>query len=238
MSSNNATFEVDGPAAHQIAKNILTNLGMDIEAIEEVDMGLEFNGKGTTSIDIDADGPLAGVLVAQMVKGVEWDDHTATAIDATFREVQTEDDSASGDTDDTSGSQSNGPYKPQVTPLVDKVDPEYVEFPGNEPGRMRENTQAHIGACLLVEWYETMDGKWVNNRELSDFAGDDLTYKQLQSVMSRLFVNKGLTVRRQARGADKRMYEYHPTKQLVEEVERLGEYDSEAVRKNTENHSK
>jgi len=50
-----------------------------------------------------------------------------------------------------------------------------------------------------------------------------------RGALSRLFVTKGLTVRRQVEDAGARKYEYHPTKQLREEIDRLGDYDTDKV---------
>lgn len=221
MTGNDATIEVNGSAAHTIAANILSSLGIDAEDISEADIDVGFETE--TTISLHADGPLAGVLAAQMVQGIEWDEHTATSVSASFMEGDDAGPAPAGD--DAGDPAPPAAYRPHVTPLVDSVDPEYVEFPSNEPGRLRENTHLHVVAHLLKEWYEVVDDEeWATTEDIADFAGDDMTHSQVTSALSRLFVSKGLAVRQQVPGAQSRKYAYHPTKQLVEEVERLGDY--------------
>lgn len=235
MTGTTASFEVDGEAAHSMAQSIASSLDVDADDIADVDIELVFNGDGETDITIEGSGPQAGALVSEMVGHIDWSHHHAVAVSGDFSELDAGGDDGDDDGDDDdddrskSGSRTSNAFKPQISPLTGKVDPEYVEFPGDSPGRIRENTLLHAGASLLYEWHNVMDAEWVHGDAFTEFAGGDLTDQQAGGVLSRLFREKGLLVRRQVEGAVSLKYEYHPTQQLVEEVERLGDFDADAV---------
>lgn len=231
VTGNTATFKVDGPAAHTLAKNLLSNLGMTAEDIDGGSVDITFGGDHETEVSIEAEGPLAGIVLAGMTGGIPFEENEAVAIDATFIEEASDGSDADGDGEAGGSDADDEPvsYQPQVTPLVGKVNPEYVHFPSAGPARLNKNTKLHAVGALLLEWYDTVDDTYVSSNTLGDFAGDEFTTQQVQGSLSRLFVDKGLVVRRQRKGGRGRSYEYHPTQQLREEVERLGEYDLDAV---------
>lgn len=228
MTGTNASIEVEGSAAANIARELLNALGIPPSDIGEADLKMVVNGDGETEVVFAADGPRAGDITADMIGGVEWADFEVHSIDAAVAERE-EPALPAGDDEEATTQPTVGVYQPQVTPLVGKVDPEYVEFPGEDPGRIRENTQLHVIGKALMDWYEDHDEAWVGTIPLAEYESNPLTENQTQSAASRLFRHKGLTVRRQQSHAQGRKYEYHPTKQLAEEIERLGEYATESV---------
>lgn len=224
MTGNSATVTVDGPAAHQITSNLLANVGMTAADIELATVSATIGEDGPpTEVSIDADGPLAGLVVAQMLSGVKWDEHTATAIDATFEEPEVQTEAEGKDVDDEERESATG-WQPHVTPLVEKVNPSTVEFPESKPDRLRENTQIHAVGSLLVEYFGDSGGQWATTEDLVEFADGALSKSQVQSALSGIFTRKGLTVRRQVQNAGTWKYEHVPTKQLSEEIDRLGHY--------------
>jgi hypothetical protein len=223
MTGNTANIEVAGSAAANIARGLLNGLGIPPSDIEAADITVVVNGDGDTEVALVADGPNAGDITAEMFGGVEWDDYEVASIDA---DVTERDEPAAPSTtdEDTSSSPGSSGFQPQVTPLAGKVDPQYVGFPGEPPGRIREHTQLHVIADILMEWYADHDADWVSGGALAEYEPNPLSETQTQNGSSRLFRNKGLVVRRQQPEGDGRKYEYHPTKQLSEEATRLGEY--------------
>jgi len=228
MTGNTANIEVAGSAAANIARDLLNGLGIPPSDIEAADITVVVNGDGDTEVALVADGPNAGSITAEMFGGVEWEDYQVVSIDADVTESEGSVESTTTEENSTTSS-STGAFQPQVMPLVGEVDPEYVEFPGEPPERIRENTQLHVIGNVLMQWYEDHDGGWVSTTILSEYDPNPLSEKQTQSAASRLFLHSGLVVRRHHPDATGREYEYHPTKQLGEEMSRLGDYSMPEV---------
>jgi len=228
MPGNTANIEVSGSAAASITSGLLNALGIEPGDIEEADIRVALNSEGETSVALVADGPNAGNITAEMFGGVEWEDYQVVSIDADVTEREGPAGSTTTEENSTTSS-STGAFQPQVMPLVGEVDPEYVEFPGEPPERIRENTQLHVIGNVLMQWYEDHDGGWVSTTILSEYDPNPLSEKQTQSAASRLFLHSGLVVRRHHPDATGREYEYHPTKQLGEEMSRLGDYSMPEV---------
>jgi hypothetical protein len=228
MADTIARIEIHGDGAKATCNHVLSNLSVTADSIEGVDIDVTVANGSDTTVSLTADGPLASIVAKAMMEGVEWSDHDVAAIMASVEGADggESNDGESDDADGTADRSSSDPYRPQVTPMVDKVDPEYVEFPGEAPGRIRENTYAHAACDALARWYEANDADWATSKQLASEMDSALKVGQLSTALSSLFRRMGLLVRRQLDSAGNVAYEYHPTKQLFEEFERLGPYPS------------
>lgn len=232
MTGNSADISVEGPNASAVAKNVVSTLGVAAEDVEDVNVTFSFDSGDETTVTIDGDGAVAGVIAQQMIGGIDWDAHTATGIDASLGEAEGADSGesdANGDDESDADEDDAEAFQPHVSPLGGGVDPDTVQFPQTPPGRLSEDTHVHAAGQLLREHRDVLNKGWATLGGLADFAGEDLTESQLRSALSRLFRRRGLVVRRKDDTADALAYEYHPTTQLVEELHRLGEYDAEEL---------
>jgi len=232
MEGINADLTVEGSTANRIAGSLLGALDIDPPDISDADVGVRLSSPGgSTLVTVQAEGPQAGKMLAAMFGGVEWDEHTVPEL-----RVELSGDDGNGDDDESGGGDvaeadggadagAGGAFVPRVSLPADRIDPSHVHFPGVEPRRVSAGTQTQGVAGLLVRHWEVRDGgdPWISAAELAEFAGeDDVTVKQIRSVLSHLFHNSGLIVRRKVMGPENWHYEYIPSQQLVDEVQRLG----------------
>lgn len=228
MSGTNATVEVNGPGANSMARNLLNAAGIEAGQIEGGDIEISINGEnGPTTLTLGVGGPASGELLTDMIGNVNWEDYNVESVSAGVEHGV----SGSGGSDDPQDSESgNGgasaAFQPHVEAYVSSVDPTNVEFPHNQPGRIRAGTWQHLVAELILEARDVLDQNWIDGKTLGDYGGDDLDQRQAQTNLSRLFTDKGLLIRRKDIGSGTRAYEYHPTKQLAEEISRLGDYEN------------
>lgn len=234
MSPTNASIEVDGPGANGMAKTLLDSAGIKTGGIQNSDIEFTFCDDTDTTLSIDVDGPLSGEVLRVLLGGVEWEDYDVGRVsanvaqrdesDAEYTDADFEDDD---DEDTETDGGASTAYKPHVSTFVDSVDPDNVEFPQIHPGRIRGDTVQHTTGSLILEARTVLSEDWMSGDILADFAGDELSLRAAQTNLSRLFTDKGLLVRRRKANSGTRAYEYHPTKQLAEEIERLGPHDGE-----------
>ena len=224
----NTTIEVDGPGAQQITDSIVSTLGLNPDDINGANISITAANGTDTTFDLECSGPLSGDFILGMVGAYDWSDVDVqqVSVEVWGESEADEPRQDGGDDDGDDGSKASiSSFTPRVSPLVDKVDPDVCEFPGGEPQRIQQNSQPHIGAWLLSEHRDVTDSEWMSAETLADYAGENMSHNGASSALSRLFLDARLAVRRRSSGGSGVKYEYAMTKQLQEELARLGKPD-------------
>jgi len=224
----NTTIEVDGPGAQQITDSIVSTLGLSSDDINGASIAITTANGTDTTFDLECSGPLSGDFVFKMVGSYDWSkvDVQQVSVEVWGESDAHEPQQDGGDDDgDDDGETTGGSFRPSVSPLVDKVDPDVCEFPGGEPRRIQQNSNPHISAYLLSEHRGVTGDEWMSAETLADYAGESMSHNGASSALSRLFLDARLVVRRQSGGGSGVKYQYAMTQQLQEELDRLGKPD-------------
>lgn len=233
MDGTEANVSVSGPGANTIAENLLSAAGIQTGHVGEADIEVAVvDSEGnSTVLTVGCGGPNTGELLRESLGNIDWSEYNVESVSA---EVAHNDD-ATADEGDTDGGDDDGDdgdddsdVANQITPYVESVNPEAVEYPATQPGRIRAGTLQHLVAELLLDARDILDIEWVSANKLSDFAGDDVKLRQAQNQLSKLFVQKGFVVRRKDKDSGTKAYEYNPSRELAQEVHRIGDHDEAA----------
>ena len=227
MDGTEANVSVSGPGANTIAENLLSAAGIQTGHVGEAGIEVVVGPDGdSTVLNIECGGSDAGKLLRQSLGNIDWSEYDVQSVSAEVAHndsPQTESETDQDDGDDGDGEESD--VANQVTPFADQINPAVVEYPATQPGRLRPGTLQHLVAELLLDAREVLHDEWFSANEIDDFGGDQVKLRQCQNQLSKLFVTKGLIARRPEEDSGTKSYEYNPTKELAQEVRRVGDYE-------------
>jgi len=99
MTEHDASIEVSGRMAQNVANSVLDSLGVEPEEVEYISVDLTTANGSETDTHFDSGGPHAGVIAAQMLSAVDLDDATPQSINVTL-DTADRDDASEPDEED------------------------------------------------------------------------------------------------------------------------------------------
>lgn len=218
VDDTTADISVTGDTAPVIANSFLSSLDGEIEDLAAVEVAVTLNGGRETHIDLAVSGDDVAHIVGQLVAGMDWDTLGIEEIQVSLSEAdptEVEEGLGEGTAPKTS--------HPHVRPWKEPADKGTIQYPARVPERIRQGTNHLRVAELMLEYVDVVGEDWMSSNELTDFAGDQMEKNEITSTLSDLFHDKGLIVREPMAETPGVGFDYHPTAQLAEEVERLND---------------
>lgn len=109
MTEHDASIDVSGNMAKNIASNVLDALGVDHDDVAYIDVDVTTENGGMTDIAFTAGGPHAGDIAEEMLGGLNHDEHPPKHITVELDTETPDDDEADEEGDDDSPFQYNKP---------------------------------------------------------------------------------------------------------------------------------
>lgn len=219
MSENEATIEVSGPMAREVASSALQALGVDRDLVYDIGVQITTERNGTeTETSFASCGSEAGNVAASMLSGLDLESDTpnyiSVEVETRSEESQDEERGQSGDADSTEREERSVPD-----------DYATEDSPATTVTRLTEDSNPHFALAVVAAFeskYPNRDGGIVTEmHEEIDNPFDNRD--NLSSALSVAFRQKGFLDRtRESQESGGARMRYFMDEDAWDEIERLG----------------
>ena len=209
MAEHDASIEVSGRMAQNVANSVLDSLGVEPEDVEFISVDLTTANGSETDTHFESDGHNAGVVAAQMLKAIDLEDAAPqsinVALDTVARDEQSEPDEEDGEEGDT-GNGDAATSEPSDSG-EDDDDSDYRRLtPGSNPHAAltavavyyTKVTSPGEGNPPTVPSVGNNGNRGVSAQELYRVVDTDLTERQLKVALRNAVLDNGVLSRDKA----------------------------------------
>jgi len=203
MTEHDASIEVSGRMAQNVANSVLDSLGVEPEEVEYISVDLTTANGSETDTHFDSGGPHAGVIAAQMLSAVDLDDATPESISVVLDTVDRGDGPEPDEDDGEEAEEGN--EDAATSELSDSEDND----DDSKHMRLTAGTNVHAALTAVAVYYTkvtspgdgnpptapsvgTNGNRGVSAQELYRVVETDLSEAELSSALRDAVSNNGV----------------------------------------------
>jgi hypothetical protein len=203
MTEHDASIEVSGRMAQNVANSVLDSLGVEPEEVEYISVDLTTANGSETDTHFDSGGPHAGVIAAQMLSAVDLDEATPESISVALDTAERDGDPEPDEEADEEAEEGN------ETVEISEPSDSGSDDDDSEYMRLTPDTNVHAALTAVAVYYTkvtspsdgnpptvpsvgTNGNRGVSAQELYRVVETDLSETELSSALRDAVSNNGV----------------------------------------------